>query len=57
VTKILLRIVKNSPRIDNTTGFLCCFRCWDDDDENGVVLWIIKGPIVLTVLVRFFILS
>ncbi|KAF2987688.1 hypothetical protein EK904_013962 [Melospiza melodia maxima] len=23
--------------------------CWDDD-ENGVVLWIIKGPILLTVL-------
>ncbi|XP_075273611.1 vasoactive intestinal polypeptide receptor 1 [Opisthocomus hoazin] len=29
--------------------------CWDDDDENGVVLWIIKGPIVLTVLINFVI--
>uniref|UniRef100_A0A669QKW0 Growth hormone-releasing hormone receptor n=2 Tax=Phasianus colchicus TaxID=9054 RepID=A0A669QKW0_PHACC len=26
--------------------------CWDDD-ENGVVLWVIKGPILLTVLVCF----
>ncbi|NWH50726.1 VIPR protein, partial [Fregata magnificens] len=30
--------------------------CWDDD-ENGVVLWIIKGPILLTVLVCFFVLA
>ncbi|NXJ07082.1 VIPR protein, partial [Odontophorus gujanensis] len=28
--------------------------CWDDD-ENGVVLWIIKGPILLTVLINFII--
>ncbi|OXB75189.1 UNVERIFIED_CONTAM: hypothetical protein H355_002722 [Colinus virginianus] len=28
--------------------------CWDDD-ENGVVLWIIKGPILLTVLINFVI--
>lgn len=34
--------------------FVCCFRCWDDD-ENGVVLWIIKGPILLTVLVSILI--
>lgn len=27
------------------------FRCWDDDEENGMVLWIIQGPILLTVLV------
>ncbi|KAM8810454.1 vasoactive intestinal polypeptide receptor 1-like [Eudromia elegans] len=28
--------------------------CWDDD-ENGLVLWIIKGPILLTVLINFII--
>ncbi|KAK2523952.1 vasoactive intestinal polypeptide receptor 1 [Columba livia] len=28
--------------------------CWDDE-ENGVVLWIIKGPILLTVLINFII--
>ncbi|XP_032550025.1 vasoactive intestinal polypeptide receptor-like isoform X2 [Chiroxiphia lanceolata] len=28
--------------------------CWDDD-ENGVVLWIIKGPILITVLINFII--
>ncbi|XP_010001537.1 PREDICTED: vasoactive intestinal polypeptide receptor 1-like [Chaetura pelagica] len=28
--------------------------CWDDD-ENGVVLWIIKGPIVLSILINFII--
>ncbi|KYO47031.1 vasoactive intestinal polypeptide receptor 1 isoform C [Alligator mississippiensis] len=29
--------------------------CWDDDEENGMVLWIIQGPILLTVLVNFII--
>ncbi|XP_019363474.1 PREDICTED: vasoactive intestinal polypeptide receptor 1-like [Gavialis gangeticus] len=28
--------------------------CWDDD-ENGMVLWIIQGPILLTILVNFII--
>ncbi|CAM2105122.1 unnamed protein product [Caretta caretta] len=27
--------------------------CWDDDDENTAVLWIIKGPILLSVLMNF----
>ncbi|XP_078234384.1 vasoactive intestinal polypeptide receptor 1 [Pogona vitticeps] len=27
--------------------------CWDDEEENVVVLWIIKGPILLTVLMNF----
>ncbi|XP_053121689.1 vasoactive intestinal polypeptide receptor 1-like isoform X2 [Hemicordylus capensis] len=29
--------------------------CWDDDEENSAVLWIIKGPILLTVFVNFLI--
>ncbi|XP_075778994.1 pituitary adenylate cyclase-activating polypeptide type I receptor-like isoform X2 [Pelodiscus sinensis] len=29
--------------------------CWDDDDENAAVLWIIKGPILLSVLINFII--
>ncbi|XP_062972771.1 vasoactive intestinal polypeptide receptor 1-like [Elgaria multicarinata webbii] len=30
--------------------------CWDDDEENSVMPWIIKGPILLTVLMNFIIL-
>ncbi|XP_008110432.1 vasoactive intestinal polypeptide receptor 1 [Anolis carolinensis] len=27
--------------------------CWDDEEESSAVLWIIKGPILLTVLINF----
>ncbi|XP_053215200.1 vasoactive intestinal polypeptide receptor 1-like [Podarcis raffonei] len=27
--------------------------CWDDDEESFAVLWIIKGPILLTVIMNF----
>uniref|UniRef100_A0A8D2LI16 Growth hormone-releasing hormone receptor n=1 Tax=Varanus komodoensis TaxID=61221 RepID=A0A8D2LI16_VARKO len=30
--------------------------CWDDDEENSAALWIIKGPILATVLMNFSIL-
>lgn len=53
MTEILACVVESSHGTDNMTGFVCSFRCWDDD-ENGVVLWIIKGPILLTVLVWVF---
>uniref|UniRef100_A0A8D0G668 Vasoactive intestinal polypeptide receptor 1 n=1 Tax=Sphenodon punctatus TaxID=8508 RepID=A0A8D0G668_SPHPU len=29
--------------------------CWDDDDESIILLWIIKGPILFTVLMNFVI--
>ncbi|KAJ7322108.1 hypothetical protein JRQ81_018395 [Phrynocephalus forsythii] len=29
--------------------------CWDDEEENAVVLWIIKGPVLLTILMNFVI--
>uniref|UniRef100_A0ACB8FWH5 Uncharacterized protein n=1 Tax=Sphaerodactylus townsendi TaxID=933632 RepID=A0ACB8FWH5_9SAUR len=29
--------------------------CWDDEEQSSAVLWIIKGPILLTVLVNFII--
>ncbi|CAI5789169.1 vasoactive intestinal polypeptide receptor 1-like [Podarcis lilfordi] len=28
-------------------------QCWDDDEESSAVLWIIKGPILLTVIMNF----
>lgn len=56
VTEIVLCVVKSSNGVGNIITSVCHFRCWDDD-ENGVVLWIIKGPILLTVLVCFCIFS
>lgn len=52
MSEIVLYVVKSSNGARNIIAFVCLFRCWDDD-ENGVVLWIIKGPILLTVLVCF----